>query len=296
MKIIKKPSLRSPVLIAGFSGWPNAGEVSTGSTAYLISKLEAEKFAEIEAEDYIDLTSVRPIIYIEDGIIKDIKAASNEFFYHVNSGGDRDIIIFQGAEPNSKWGTFADMFLKLAQEMGVTHIYTIGGLFDHVTHTMKPKVSAVVSDQSIMETLVKYDIEAVNYIGPCSIHSVILWKANQLKIPSTSLWGHVPHYVQVKNDDVCYAVLSRICRLISLDMEFADLVFAANNLRKRLNETVAKNPELSEYIKRIKEANMQKKANTQQLLKELKEKKVIKLDDFMRQSRESGDGNGKDEK
>ena len=40
--LYETPELRSPYLVAGFKGWPNAGEVSTRTVGYLRDKLEEE--------------------------------------------------------------------------------------------------------------------------------------------------------------------------------------------------------------------------------------------------------------
>jgi len=50
--IYEKPKLTHPRMVLGFSGWMDGGEVSTGTVNYLIDKLEASKFAEIDPEDF----------------------------------------------------------------------------------------------------------------------------------------------------------------------------------------------------------------------------------------------------
>ena len=44
------PELERPILIAGFSGWGNALDVSKGMTNYLINKLKAKYFARINPD------------------------------------------------------------------------------------------------------------------------------------------------------------------------------------------------------------------------------------------------------
>ena len=53
VRIIERPKLRHPYLVCGISGWVDGGEAATGSIQYLVSKLEARKFAERHSWDNI---------------------------------------------------------------------------------------------------------------------------------------------------------------------------------------------------------------------------------------------------
>ena len=52
LKIYKKPDLRNPRLLMGFSGWMDGGDVSTGTVQCLVDKLGAEKLAEIDPNGF----------------------------------------------------------------------------------------------------------------------------------------------------------------------------------------------------------------------------------------------------
>ena len=45
LKVEQKPELSNPVLLLGFSGWMNGGQVSTGTVEYLIEKFQAHMLA-----------------------------------------------------------------------------------------------------------------------------------------------------------------------------------------------------------------------------------------------------------
>ena len=78
LHIFKRPKLNGARLLLGFSGWMDGGEVSTGTVKYLIEKLGAERFAEIDAEAFyiynfpgaMELTALfRPHGKIKDGLL-----------------------------------------------------------------------------------------------------------------------------------------------------------------------------------------------------------------------------------
>ncbi|MBU2547778.1 MAG: PAC2 family protein, partial [Proteobacteria bacterium] len=75
------PSLRRPVLIMGFSGWPNAGEISTGTIGYLLERLEAAPLATIDPDEFIDYTADRPTAQVIEGFIDDFQESGCRFTY-----------------------------------------------------------------------------------------------------------------------------------------------------------------------------------------------------------------------
>src|SRR5271156_2963074 len=59
--------LTSPVAIAGFEGWNDAGEAASGVVNHLGIAWQATPIAAIDPEDFYDFQVNRPVIDIEDG-------------------------------------------------------------------------------------------------------------------------------------------------------------------------------------------------------------------------------------
>jgi proteasome assembly chaperone (PAC2) family protein len=249
--IYQTPELRSPYLVAGFAGWPNAAEVSTATIGYLKEKLKAEKFGEIRPPNFYDFSSLRPQTVIENGFIKELKFLSNEFFYWKSEKSVHDLIIFLGVEPHLKWNQYVDLILHLAEQFKVERIYTVGGTYDQVPHTVEPKVTAVVSDLGLREELKRYNIEPTEYQGPCSIHTVLLAAAKRRNIKSVSLWGHAPHYIQVKNPKVCYGILKGLTEMLEIELDLREIIGASEYLEAQVSQAISQKPELWEYVKSL---------------------------------------------
>ena len=103
----KKPDLNSPYLIAAFAGWPDAAGVATRSVDYIVSKLKAKKFAEMDSEEFIDFNESRPMIVVDEGILQRLSLPRNDFYYRKSEGNSHDIILLRGTEPQLKWKTFS---------------------------------------------------------------------------------------------------------------------------------------------------------------------------------------------
>ena len=59
VRFVEQPELRRPVLILSFAGWNDASEVATTAVRFLVSRWEAKKFADIDAEDFYNFARVR---------------------------------------------------------------------------------------------------------------------------------------------------------------------------------------------------------------------------------------------
>ena len=65
LKIYEHPRLKEPYLVIG---WEDTGHVGTGVADYLIDKLGAEEFGEIEPYDF----SYLPNAVVKGGVLEDI--------------------------------------------------------------------------------------------------------------------------------------------------------------------------------------------------------------------------------
>ena len=59
--------LRRPILITAFSGWNDAAEAATTAARYLAAAFSAEKFAEIDAEEFYNFGLSRPHVRFRSG-------------------------------------------------------------------------------------------------------------------------------------------------------------------------------------------------------------------------------------
>ena len=246
-----EPELRTPTLIAAFAGWPDAGEVSSGSMRYLLRKLRAKKFAWIEPAIFYTFTEVRPQTTLVAPYQREIRWPGNEFHYWRGADG-LDLVLFLGREPNLRWKTYVSTFLALAERMQVQRVITLGGTFDSVPHTGEPRVSGTAMDASLRSALEGMAVRSSTYQGPTSIHSALLDACRERGLAGGSLWGHAPHYLQAApNVKVCYGVLRKLSELLDLPIDLEEIRGAAHALELRVDRLLADNAELQEYVRQL---------------------------------------------
>ena len=234
LTIDEHPPLREPTLIAAFGGWPDAGEVATGSMRYVLRKLRPQKFAAIDPEEFYDFTDVRPQTTLVRPWRREIHWPSNEFHYWQRGEGP-DLVLFLGREPNLRWKAYIETFLSLAEACGVRRLVTLGGTFDSVPHTGEPRVSGAASDPELRLALEALHVSSSTYQGPTSIHSALLDACRRRGVAGGSLWGHAPHYLQAApNVKVCYGMLRKLTALLNILLDLEEMRGAARALELRV--------------------------------------------------------------
>jgi len=276
--------LKNPCLIAGFSGWANAGEVSTITLSYLISELKAKKLAEIDGEDFYILTTTeahRPIARIEKGIIKELELPVSTIYFW-QSKNRKDLLFLLGREPDIHWKKYLEIVIGFAEKLGVKRIYTIGGEYAAVPHTRKPKISGVVNGERLKEELAEFEIRTIDYQGPSSIHTYFSIACKEKNIECISLWGDVPYYIQVANPKVSSFILEKLAKLLKIEFPSEQIKKEGEEFEDQINKAVSEKPDIQEFIKKLEEIYDADKEIKRPSRQEL-EKFIKGVEDFLRQ-------------
>ena len=258
LKIIDNPDLHNTRLLMGFTGWMDGGEVSTGTIKYLIDKLGAQKFAEINPEGFyiynfpgsMEMTALfRPHTRIRNGLIKSFEVPSNEFFY----SEQHNLILFYGKEPNLQWEEFADCIFSLCREFGVEIIYFIGSVAGLVPHTREPRFISSVSDMQLKEMLQQYGIKFTDYEGPASFITYLSIHCTECDLKMATLVATIPAYVQGNNPRCIESVIKRTAGILGLQVELDDIRAIGDEFEKKLSDAVEEQPELVANIRKLEE-------------------------------------------
>src|SRR5207244_2400182 len=109
----------SPVAVAGFEGWNDAGEAASGVVNHLGIAWQATPIGAIDPEDFYDFQVNRPVIEVEEGHTQRLiwpttrislaRALPPDPSDSVPPTGlSRDVVLVHGIEPNMRWRAFCD--------------------------------------------------------------------------------------------------------------------------------------------------------------------------------------------
>nr|MBA3788102.1 PAC2 family protein [Actinomycetota bacterium] len=190
LRLVSRPLLQRPVLIAAFRGWNDGGQGATLAGGYLARVWEAERFAEIDSEGFVDFQSNRPHVSLDEGLTRTIDWPENAFYHARIPGTERDAILLLGVEPSLRWRTFSDLVLELVRDFEVELVVTLGSLLADVPHTRAAPVTGAASDPALVESL---GLQHSRYEGPTGIVGVLQDACRGAGVPAASLWAAVPH-------------------------------------------------------------------------------------------------------
>ena len=128
--IHEQPEAKFPTMIVAFAGWPDAAESATRAIRYLVRKLPAKKFAEIDPEEFYDFTVVRPQVRLNRHGERKIRWPTNNFYYYLSEDESRRLILYIGTEPNLRWRNFSAIITSVAEQAGVEFVVSLGALLD----------------------------------------------------------------------------------------------------------------------------------------------------------------------
>jgi proteasome assembly chaperone (PAC2) family protein len=270
------PELREPVVLAGFFGWSNAGNVSSDTIEYLVKVLEPRVFASISDEPFANYTLDRPVARIEDGIIYDMEPMVTDVGCRSNPEWDHDIIVFLGREPHVGWPAYCDVLLNVWHRLGVKKVCTLGGVQDTVSHSEPSVVSVVASSPTLVAEMCRLDsgIRAADYCGPVSIHTYLLEACRQSGIEAVGLWAHAPAYLH-KNPRLVAKMVSIVNRITGMELPVDILKQKSIELDRKINEAIARDPNLKRFVESVEQKDDPDVSASV-------DEKVIRLDDFLR--------------
>jgi proteasome assembly chaperone (PAC2) family protein len=282
IQYLVKPRLNEPILLAGFGGWGNAGEVATSTIDYLVERLEAQELARLDSDIFHLFSVNRPLVTIATGLFKRLELPRSRFYFWTKPHHGSDLILFHGPEPQVCWQQYVEIFMQLCQHFQVKELITLGGFHDEVLHT-EEKISAAGASMADVQKLrqLTEPVGLIDYVGPSAIHSLFLARARECNLPSISMWAHAASYLQGTNFKLCAALIKRLNFLIDLQMDTTELELSWRLLEEQIASLITQNEQLREHVENLKRREQRGSFTPQPS----SSAKVIHLDQFIKQDK-----------
>jgi proteasome assembly chaperone (PAC2) family protein len=251
LRVFERPALRRPVLIGAFRGWNDGGQAASLAAGYLARVWNAEKFADIDPELFIDFQATRPHVSLDEGQTRHIEWPENAFFHAHIPGTDRDAVLLVGVEPNYRWRTFTDLVAAFVGELGVDLVVTLGALLADVPHTRPAPVTGAASDPRLVD---EFGLQLSRYEGPTGIVGVLLDAFRRAGVPAVSLWAAVPHYVSLApSPRAARALCERLASVLGISIEIGELAEAEESYVEQVSQAVASDAETAAYVEELEQ-------------------------------------------
>ena len=244
--------LTSPVIIAAFEGWNDAGEAASGVINHLSLAWQAAPVGAIDPEDYYDFQVTRPVTEVAEGRTERLVWPTTRLLAAKQEATDRDLLLLRGIEPNMRWRGFCSELVTSFSELGIELVVLLGALLADSPHTRPVPVAAAASDPALAADL---RAEPVDYKGPTGIVGVLQHACADAGIPAVSLWASVPHYVaQPPCPKATLALIRGVEDVLDVSLPLADLPQEARAWERGVDELAEQDTEVADYVRTLEEA------------------------------------------
>ncbi|MDH3752574.1 MAG: PAC2 family protein [Acidimicrobiia bacterium] len=240
-----------PAVIVAFGGWNDAGDSATQALSFLQQRTNATPLARIDAENFFDFTTARPNVVLATDGERGLEWPETEFSSGVLPGSDRPVVFVRGIEPQLRWRTFCDRFVRVSKTFDASLVVTLGALLADVPHTRPVEVYGSADDADVAGFL---GLSPSSYEGPTGIIGVVNHISRMNGLRSASLWASVPSYVPgAGSPKAALALVERLRMLLEFSLSTTELEIAAAAYERQVSELVDDDEDTAEYVAELEE-------------------------------------------
>lgn len=244
-----QPDLAGASLLLAFEGWNDAGEAASHAARFVQRAIHSVPLADLDYEDYVDFTCRRPEVSIGSEGGRVIHWPGLAFRYG-RIDPSRELVVGIGAEPHLRWRAFSDEVADLVDALGIAQVVFLGAHLADVVYSRPVGVTGFASDDDRLE---KLGVAPSSYAGPTGIIGVLADRLARDGVELVSLWAGLPHYIDVApNPRGSLSLVQKLTATLDLRLDASPLEAEAAEFEDRVSELVAADPEIGEYVRRLK--------------------------------------------
>ncbi|WP_285116428.1 PAC2 family protein [Leifsonia sp. fls2-241-R2A-40a] len=247
------PALEVPEglpLVAGLTGFADAGSGVSQLGTYLLGTLDSEVVATFDADILLDYRARRPIIYFDQDHLTDYQPATLKLYLAYDELR-QPFLLLSGFEPDFRWEAFTDAVLGLIERFKVKSITWVHSIPMPVPHTRPIGVTVSGNRSELIESM---SIWKPHTQVPANALHLLEFRLQQLSYPIAGFILLIPHYLA----DTEYPAAA-VAALDSISAATA-LIFPTDRLRQEdrdfianIDEQVAGNAELGRLVGTLEE-------------------------------------------
>jgi predicted ATP-grasp superfamily ATP-dependent carboligase len=245
--------LRDPILIAGFAVRQRAGRLANAALIYLTEAWHAELVAEIDPDDFLDLTVRRPEQRRPDNKVV-IEWPRTQIFVAKPPGAKHDFLLLGGFEPHFRWPTFVSAITEYLEPTGARTMISLRSFPGSVPHTRPTPVNLTASN---VELEVQFGVQAetTRYEGPADLAAVLGVRLQSLGWETVELSAIQPYYFpRMPNPAVTISLVKLLDHAFGIETPIDSLQTAAEEASKVVEESFANNAEARTMVQELEEA------------------------------------------
>jgi hypothetical protein len=243
------PDLHDAVLVASFDGWVDAAEAASRAVGHVAGA--GRVVAKFDPDAVFDYRSRRPVLDVQDGRLSELSWP--ELSIHHTRVGQRDLLIFSGAEPDLRWQELATDAVELVRRLGVAQWISLGAVPGAVAHTRSVPVMVTASHEGLLAPGDTAGPQGLLRV-PSAALSVLEMAVTAAGTPAVGFYAQVPPYASIGYAAASIALIDRLSRHLDVRLGVEDLVEDERQQRARYDAAVAGDAMLRETVTRLESA------------------------------------------
>ena len=250
LDIRERPRLRRPLVLAGFTGWGNAGAASTGAIEYLLADPRPVPCAVADADACFDFTVARPMSARGGPDGWRLILPTLGCYAVPRPNASRDLLLVLGPEPNFHWSALVRALAAYFVDCGAELAITLGGFVGPVSHRRAEVVRRTLH-APLDVALARLGVGETGYEGPTAFQTALLHACHEQGLPAVSLWVAAPPYIQGASPRVALALLETVERLAETNLNLGRLRARSTDWMQQLDQVLASNPKLAAQLSQV---------------------------------------------
>ncbi len=237
-------------LVAGLTGFADAGAGVSQLGTYLLGTLDSEVVATFDADILLDYRARRPIIYFDQDHLADYQPATLKLYLAYDELR-QPFLFLSGFEPDFRWEAFTEAVLGLIERYRVRSVTWVHAIPMPVPHTRAIGVTVSGNRSDLIETMSVWKPQTQ---VPANALHLLEYRLQQASHPIAGFVLLIPHYLA----DTEYPAAA-IAGLDSISAA-TGLIFPSDRLRQEdrdfianIDEQVAGNAELAKLVGTLEE-------------------------------------------
>ena len=239
------PELDAPSVVVALDGWVDAGSAATAAAAELAQG--ARVVATFDPDSIFDYRARRPTLEIVHGRPRSL--VWPELTLRATRVGEKDLLVFTGAEPDYRWRELQADVAQLALKLGVGEWISLGAIPAAVPHTRPVPILGTESRSGLLKGGVGAGPEGILRVpsAAISIFDIAVAKAG---IPAVGYFAQIPHYVSGEYPQASVDLLLALGRHLDVELDPGRLPEEARLMRVRLDNAAAREETTKTYVER----------------------------------------------
>jgi hypothetical protein len=237
-------------LVAGLTGFADAGAAVAQTTEYLLSTLDSTLVAMFDADELLDYRARRPIILFEGDHLGEYRPPRLQLRLARDEIG-QPFLLLTGYEPDFQWNRFGAAILGLIEDLGVSTMTWVNAIPMPVPHTRPISLTVSGNRPELTDAM---SVWRPTTEAPANALHLVEYQLQNLERPVTGFVLLVPHYLaDTEYPTVAISALEAISAATGRIFPTDALREQGREFRARIDEQVAANAELAKLVGTLEE-------------------------------------------